>query len=164
MKYNFYFSLILLFLNILSINLISQKSGHEPLIKYKNNLDKVILKIVENQIVPLMAIEKCIPNTEGNYSYYYHYTYPDKSEDEVKAFYKLDSMIYKNAETGKMNFPEKVFLMADFVDGEYAEPYFEDYIKKIALKNKKCFCNTFIKISEKNRLQLEDFYSNLCKK
>ena len=145
MKYSFYLSLSLLFLIVFSINIKSQALGPEPNIGYKNNLDKVILKIVENQMVPVNDIEKCIPITEGNYSYYYHYTYPDKSDEKVKAFYKLDSIIYKNAELGKMNFPEKVFLMADFVDGEYAEPYFEDYIKKIAVKNKKCFCKTFSK-------------------
>jgi len=151
-----------LFIN-LSFNLFSQDLEPKPDIKYKNNLDQVIVKLVRHQKVPLKEIENCIPNTDDNYGYFYHYTYPDKSNNEVAAFYKLDSIIYKNAELGKMNFPKKVFFLADFVDGEYAESY-EGYLQKIVLNNVNCFCKTYLKLSEDRKIWLENYYLNHCKK
>lgn len=159
---NVIYFLTFLFLN-LSFTSFSQDLEPKPDIKYKINLDQVILKLVRNQKVPLKEIEKSIPNTFDNFGYFYHYTYTDKSNNEVEAFYKLDSIIYKNAELGKMNFPQKVFLMADFVDGEYSESY-EDYLIKIVLNNESCFCKTYLKLSEDSKIWLENFYINHCKK
>lgn len=52
--------------------------------------------------------------------------------------------------------------MANFVDGEYAEAYYE-YIEAIISKNKKCFCRTYLKLNENSKIRLEENYYQNCK-
>jgi hypothetical protein len=131
--------------------------------EYIKSLKKVIADITDSKPLNLSQIEKVIPISVGEYFTYYDYTSASKSEETVKAFYNLDSMIYANAKLNKPKFTEKVIKMSQFVDGEYAEAYFE-YLEDIIKLNTKCFCKTYVSLIGDAKLRLEGLYLQNCKK
>jgi hypothetical protein len=132
-------------------------------LKYSKDLQKIISKIKNKKSIELAKLENVIPKTEIEFIIYYSYTYPDQDEITVNSFYFLDSLFYRNAELNKLNFTKKVIMMADIVDGGYAEKYYE-YLEIIIKKNKKCFCKTYSKLSKSSKEWLEESFIEHCKK
>lgn len=155
-------SLIALILITVMVFKINAQNGSKVSIKYSKNLEYVISKIKNNQKVSISRIEMTIPITIGEYAAYYDLSNPKYDENSLIAFEKLDSLIYRNAELNKLNFTKKVFKMAEFVDGEYADAY-KEYIQIVIYRNKKYFSRYYNSYSNRIKLWLKEEYDNSLK-
>ncbi|MEZ4828397.1 MAG: hypothetical protein R3C61_19215 [Bacteroidia bacterium] len=126
---------------------------------YSFILAKVIKEFTVNQKSSDEDIEACIPQTEDEYLFFYSYTDPDSSTQ--KAFAALNKAIGKGAVELIMNFFPKYLKLSAFVDGEYAESYFEDVDFAIG-KNPHVFCELFSSEDSTKMIRLKEFYLDYC--
>lgn len=115
----------------------------------------------ENKISDNLVIE-IIPETQDEYDKYYELTNPNNEEEFHRMYNFLENQIYYRGivKLNNKNIIEKVILLAPYVDGEYAESYF-NYLDYIAEKNNKIFCELFKDIAEKEN-RFESYYEEKC--
>jgi hypothetical protein len=129
---------------------------------YKSIIDDVIVRFSVGKTVPFEDLLRAVPTTQAEYLLYYSYTYPDKGDTINQAFNKIDSAISKNAANNQNGFFKSYLELAPFVDGAYAESYF-DYIIFLIEKNKVEFCQTFKDLSIRSKKRLERYEGQYCK-
>jgi hypothetical protein len=123
---------------------------------YELILRQAIKKIDSNNITR-KDIATVIPATDEEFSKWYELTYDDKG---TKYFYRLDDLFYKYALKNDEVLRQYLNL-AEFVDGEYAESYFDD-ISFLVKKRRRQFCSTYKELSSRARERLHD-YQLQCK-
>jgi len=130
----------------------------------KRNYDELLEEALkewgkENNISDALVI-KIIPETQEEY--YKYYEFSDKGEEFHKMYSYLENKIYFNGivELNNKEIIRKVVLLAPFVDGEYAESYF-DYLDYIADKNNKLFCELFKDVAEKEK-RFKSYFEEKC--
>ena len=128
---------------------------------YRLIIDNVIKLFSLGKNISIEELQNAIPTTKEEFLVYYSYTYSDKGESINQSFYKIDSEIVKNATNNKGKFFILYFELSSFVDGEYAESYYDD-VDFIIGKNKKVFCGVYKRLSENSRKKLEEYYSQYC--
>lgn len=124
---------------------------------YKKLIELFKGKILNNQNVSNEVVELLIPLSEDEYLELYSLTFP--SNNHNKLFQKIDSAIGRSAIENRGNCLALYLKMSEYVDGEYAESYFED-VDFIIGKNKDAFCVIYDKGKMK---RLKDFYIDYCK-
>ena len=129
---------------------------------YRLIIDDVITRFSLGKTVSLDELMNAVPTTKEEFSIYYSYTYPDKGKSKSESFYKVDNEIGKNATNNKGGFLKLYLELSSFVDGEYAESYYED-VDFIISKNKEIFCGLYKGLSSSSRKKLEDYYLQYCK-
>lgn len=127
---------------------------------YKLILDDVILQYSLGRTVSLDSLQNSIPRTMDEFLIYYHTS--DTENEKRKYFFKLDSEIGFNAANNKGDFLRLYLELSSFVDGEYAESYFQD-ADFIISKNKKAFCEIYSKLSDNSKKKLEENAAQDCK-
>lgn len=121
---------------------------------------KIVISIIRNKKTPtLEEIQDVVPKTQDEYSLFYSYTYKDESFN--KAFYKLSNLIFKNARNKKLNFFVLYLQLSEFVDGDYAESYFED-VDFLISSNIDYFCEIFSTLPENKVKRLKRRYLKYC--
>ena len=102
--------------------------------------------------------ELLIPTSEEEYLYFYSLT--NNSEDN-KLFLRIDSTISDCVINDKYDCFKKYLYLSEFVDGEYAESYFED-VDFIIYKNKNKFCEMFKNLDKAKTIRLLSYYDDYC--
>ncbi|MEA5260837.1 hypothetical protein VB264_23760 [Arcicella aquatica] len=106
-------------------------------------------------------IAKLIPMTDKEFSEYYSLSFVEKGKKWNKIYSDIELLIGKRACVSQQVC--KAYLgLAPFVDGEYAEGYFED-ADFIIGKHQKYFCKIFSSFPQNVRKRLNDLHSHYCK-
>lgn len=127
---------------------------------YEKNLQEVMQQLISGKELNVEQIQNAIPKTEGDFIVFYSYT--KKDEKSNTAFYTLNNLILKYAMNGESSIFKSFLLLSEFVDGEYAESYFED-VEAVIEKNKETFCKLFPQLPKKKVKRLLDLYDRYCK-
>lgn len=127
---------------------------------YNENLQIIIRDIISGEKLSTAQIQNAIPKTEDDFFTFYSYT--EKDERSNVAFYELNNLILKHAIKGENSILKSYLLLSEFVDGEYAESYFED-IDEVIKRNRKTFCELFPQLSKKKVERLLNLYDKYCK-
>ncbi|MFW6352166.1 MAG: hypothetical protein ACOC2E_07240 [Bacteroidota bacterium] len=127
---------------------------------YNENLQKTIKHLISGDKLTIEQIQDAIPKKEDDFFTFYSYT--EKDEKSNAAFYRLNSLILKHAMDGENSILKPYLLLSEFVDGEYAESYFED-VEAVIEKNREVFCKLFPQLPKKKVSRLSDLYDKYCK-
>ena len=123
---------------------------------YMKSLQTAIKDIVDKDtIVDYEIFLNAIPKTESEFSIYFACDYEE--DDTIRlAWGKLDNMMLKNARKDN-DFFILYLKLSEFVDGYYAESYFDDaeYLIKI---HTTVFCSAYQLLNSECQRRLEDFY------
>ena len=106
-------------------------------------------------------IIKIIPTSEEEFGEYYSLSYPEKGKKWNKIYSEIEVIIGKRASINQQVFKSYLGL-APFVDGEYAEGYFEDADFLIG-KHQKYFCKIFNGLPKNVKKLLAELYAQYCK-
>ncbi len=128
---------------------------------YKKNVS--MFSRLEKQ-AQTIDVESVIPINESEFLYFYSLSYPEEyPESNLDLYYEIDELILDNANDDKGNCLFLYSNLAEFVDGEYAEYYFEA-MEEIAQDNIDRFCNViYDSLSDTSKERLEYIYSKYCK-
>ncbi len=129
---------------------------------YDSLMNNAIDNVINKKILNNSELLKLIPETSAEYINYYSCTSPTKGENVNDAFIIIDDNIKANATQNVQGFLIKYLELSQFVDGEYAESYFED-IDFIIEGNKNIFCTTYNNLTDISKSKLEDYYNQYCK-
>jgi hypothetical protein len=154
----FWFSFIFLVF-ILGCKSIQQT----PLLNQKRYEDELIAtfhKIEQGRRINDKTIVNLIPKNEKQYLVFYSMTYPDREDEIRNSFYKLDSIIIDRA-NHNYEILDVYILLSQFVDGEYAEGYF-DNLEYLIGHNRQEFCSLFSREAEKLS-RINNYYNENCK-
>jgi hypothetical protein len=127
---------------------------------YKIDLEKSLQDLMDRKPVDAKTVEYLIPRSQKEWKEYYSFT--KKGPGFNKAFYQLDNLIGKYASLNYLKTLKLYLEMSPFVDGEYAEGYFDD-ADFIIGKQKKEFCRIYPDLSKKTKYLFEGSYKNYCK-
>ena len=109
-------------------------------LEYDTRLKVAIERVDRGEKLDDADLLDLIPGTEDEFLTYYSQTFPGSTTS--RTFNRIDSMIVD----GAMRNPEvvlpKYMKLSSFVDGEYAEMYFE-YVEAVAQKHPRLFCKTY---------------------
>lgn len=129
---------------------------------YMEIIDACIEKVKKGDTLSPFDISMVIPTTEGEYLMYYSYTDPEKSEDDIVAFYKTYRLFKKYAKENKSNVFSLYIKLSEFVDGEYAESFFDD-VPFVIEANVNEFCGLYPNLSKECQRRLKDMHKKYCK-
>lgn len=139
--------------NVVTENRIRDIAEYKKVIKLFKD------KVLNKESLKESFIESLIPLSEEEYLELYSLTHPSKKMNNL--FLKIDSVIGKSAIENKGNSFKLYLEMSEYVDGEYAESYFED-LDFIVGNNKKVFCELY-KNRENNKMErLKGVYKDYC--
>ena len=123
---------------------------------YKNSLDSVLLNV--SSITDSKKIEYVIPASEAEAIIYFSSDYKKKFSP---YFQKLQKKIVDLCIAGNSQILIKYLYMSEFVDGYFAEDYF-DNIEKIAKVRKGSFCNTLTTLDKTKTKRLNEIKAKYC--
>lgn len=147
-------------INLFLIFIVLFNSCKGQALNYKDSLTQAIGKIEKGDSIASNEINLLIPSTEKEYLLLYSLTNPD-SGTKIDSYYKLINHFFVSSKTDE-SICKKMLELSKFVDGEFAESYFEE-IESIAEKNTKIFCNSYEKADSKKISRLTQIYENNCK-
>ena len=129
---------------------------------YERLIEKALKEWKKDNNISDTLIFNIIPETQDEFYKYYDLTNPNRGEEYHKMYSFLENQIYYKGivELNNKKIIEKVILLAPYVDGEYAESYF-DYLDFIVEKNNKIFCKLFKDIAEKEK-RFESYFEEKC--
>ncbi|UTA69283.1 hypothetical protein [Emticicia sp. 21SJ11W-3] len=130
-------------------------------IDYKTELYALLEKFNSQKKLTDEELVRLIPKTENEFSVYYSLTSPNKEKKWNVIFSNIEIYIGKRASVSQKAFRAYVGL-TNFVDGEYAEGYF-DRLDFLIGKHTKYFCKIFSSLSSNEKRRLSDLYSQYCK-
>lgn len=142
-----------------SLNVFFNQDSLRTLSEYKNNISKARDVLNSNNSLNSIVIESLIPVNFEEYKIYYGLTY--STEEDWVFFRKVDNLILENSNSDNGNCLEKYSNLAEFVDGEYAESFY-DNILFVAKKNPDKFCKIFDRLSIHSKKNLMDVYEKIC--
>ena len=129
---------------------------------YKSSLNDVILSFSKGKKVSIEKLQNVIPISQNEFSIYYSFTFPKKGKLIHKSFYSMDSQIIETAKKNKGLFLKLYLQLSPFVDGEYAEGYYDD-VESIIEKNKNVFCNIYTSLNSDSKIKLKEYKVRYCK-
>jgi hypothetical protein len=147
---------------ILFVGSCSEQPTKNNLSNYKDDLIRGIKKIEKGDSLDGESLIKCIPKTDNEYISFYSLTYPDSRDKiDLKAYYKLIDLFYKQALAGNQEVYKYLLEMSKFVDGEFATSYFED-LDFIVTKDKELFCKAFLLAEKEKTERIKDTFNENC--
>lgn len=121
--------------------------------KYQNSLQKAINILKEGKTPEVKLIEFCIPETDKESTIFYSL---DQQKENTDAFHILGKKIRELVSAGDKPIFKKYLVMSQFVDGYFAEAYFDD-IETIIQKQKELFCKTVNTIPQEKTKRLSEY-------
>lgn len=144
---------------ILTFSCISSCMAQNSL--YKKDLMNAIKEIHNTDTLYKESILKIIPKSEEEYLIFYSLTSPDTlSKIEILSYYKMIDLIYRTALNSKEVY-KFLLEMSVYVDGEFAESYFED-LENIMNTSVQLFCQAFYESDKIKTKRLQTYFAN-CK-
>ncbi|MNE30439.1 hypothetical protein [Solitalea canadensis] len=138
--------------------IVKSYSGETPP-TYLQKLTKVVDSISSHANISVRSIEAIIPATGEEMLEYYNLTFNDST---YKYFSIIDSVIVKNAADNKYGFLPKYLMLNQFVDGEYADGYF-DNLENIIIRNKKNVCRIYSNLPIEKVKRIQNLMRKYCK-
>ncbi|MDR0368749.1 MAG: hypothetical protein LBH82_06380 [Bacteroidales bacterium] len=127
---------------------------------YMKNLQAAIKYIMDNDtLTNYEMLLKAIPETNAEFAVYFACDY-EQNEIIRTAWGKLDQIILKSAMKDKEIFVLYLKL-SEFVDGYYAEGYFDD-VEYLIENNKSYFCSIYSTLNSDCKLKLSDYAEFFC--
>ena len=151
MKYIILFSLVILFGDG-----FCQKSLPEPQPvrgKYEDSLRRVMKILNEGMIPKVKLIEYCIPETADESALFYSL---DQQKENSNSFHILGRKMRELISGGNEPIFKKYLALSQFVDGYFAEAYFDD-IGNIIVKQKELFCKTIKALPQEKTRRLSEY-------
>ena len=135
-------------------------SKNRDLNDFKKNIKNISQILINDIFLRNHFIESTIPINDSEFSYFYSLTYSSKEESNL--FYSLNEIIVEASNEDKSNCLKLFLNLAEFVDGDYAEAYFDD-IEYVALNIPEKVSNTYNALSKPSRKRLKIIYNKICK-
>jgi hypothetical protein len=129
---------------------------------YTQKIEKIIDKQIHKHAISDEELLEIIPVQQNDFLYYLSFE-DENNEQKRDAWLDIDDSIYNRAENNSTVFL-KLLQMSEFVDGYYAENYFENIEFLISKKQKDVFCKNYHSFSNNYRWRLEDLHAKYCKK
>lgn len=129
---------------------------------YKSMLNDVVICFSKGEKVSIEELQNVIPITQEEFSIYYSFTDPEKGKLINKSFGEMDSKIIENAIKNKGTFMKLYLHLAPFVDGEYAEGYYDD-VESIIEMNRSLFCKIYGNLNSDSKIKLKEYKERYCK-
>lgn len=148
----------LLILSILIFNYSCFARSKKICEEYKKTLDEIIIKIKNGGKIEVNDILESMPGSNKEAIIFYSYDY---STSTSKSFQFLNEKINENSLSNN-EVLSKYLAMSQFVDGYFAESYF-DVVESIAQKNNVNFCNEYQKLRSDKVSRLADIVDKWCK-
>jgi hypothetical protein len=123
---------------------------------YRKSLSYVLLNL--NSITDLKKIAYVIPISEAEAEIYFSSDYTNKLS---RYFKKMEEKIVKLSIAGNNQILTKYLYLSEFVDGYFAEDYFDD-IEKIAKMRKDAFCNKLNTLNKTKTKRLNEIRAKYC--
>ncbi|MCB0373155.1 MAG: hypothetical protein KDD31_09120 [Muricauda sp.] len=126
----------------------------ESILRFSNSNESLALKTVEN----------IYPINEEEYLLFYSLSYPEEyPESDLELFYKIDKTMLDYAIKDKGDCFFLFSNLAEFVDGEYADYYFEA-IESTVKNNTDKFCGfVYGALTNFSKERLNELYEDYCK-
>lgn len=126
---------------------------------YIKVLESSFLKILHKDTLTYDELLNVIPKTETEYLIYFECDYEEGVVNKI--WNQLDQIISDKAKKNKDIF--SLYLnLTEFVDGYYAETYFENLEFIISEYYKSFFCCTYFHLNEKCQRRLIEYHKNFC--
>ena len=154
--------IIIFFVLIGCHNENSNNSDKIELRNYENLLNLTIKEWKDNNGISKSLLIKIIPTTQDEFNKYYNLSY-NKGDKEISEMYNyIENEIYYKGIVLRNNTEiiERIVMLAPFVDGEYAENYF-DFLDYIAENHSEIFCVKFKKIAI-NEKRFKSYFEKYC--
>ena len=145
--------------SLLKINLYIQEK--RTLEEYKFNFDKAKVFYEELSVNNIDVLEALIPQNSLEFIHFYSLSYPETGD--IQLFNKLNLLFFEAALNDMGKFLKLFSNLAEFVDGEYAESFFDE-IDLIIERNTTGFCKIFKNLSRKSKLRLIEKEIFYCEK
>ncbi|NQX86670.1 MAG: hypothetical protein HRT67_12335 [Flavobacteriaceae bacterium] len=127
---------------------------------YKRNIKQAKKLLKHQKRLDDNIIESLIPLNLEEFSFYYDLTY--STEENLNFFDKVDMLIIKKTQENIGSCIKRYSNLAEFVDGEYAEGFFDD-VFHIAQRNSEKFCSIYASLTDVSKYRLESVYNEVCK-
>ncbi len=150
--------IVLLFMT--SCSVIAQNSRTVSIKSYKENIQQVIRSLIDGEKLTKEQISNAVPKTEEGYFEFMSYT--DKGEESKTAFFELNNLILESAMNKEKDIFKSFLLLSEFVDGYFAESYFDD-AEAVIEKNPDLFCEIYRQLPKEKVKRLVSFYEQRCK-
>lgn len=121
--------------------------------RYRDSITKVIEVINRGKDPQVKLIEFCIPETAEESVLFYSV---DQLKESSNAFHILGRKIRELISGGNQSILRKYLIVSQFVDGYFAEAYF-DHIEGIIEKQKELFCKTIRAIPQEKTRRLSEY-------
>jgi hypothetical protein len=128
--------------------------------EYEKALKQAINFLIQGKTLNADMILKAIPQSDEDFSIFYSIS--DKDEKSKIAFYELNNLIREHAKNKEKNIFKAYLLLSEFVDGEYAEGYF-DHAEALIKNNRNIFCDFYLKSPTNKVKRLHKYYTKYCK-
>ncbi|MEP5611546.1 MAG: hypothetical protein ABJP45_04820 [Cyclobacteriaceae bacterium] len=120
---------------------------------YTKALDRVITVLNRNEETSQRMILMAMPQSANQAQEFYELDYDETTSE---AFNKLNKIILEYVMDGKGEFILRYLKMSQWVDGYFAEVYF-DYLENLADKKSEQFCDEFGSLDESERKRIAEF-------
>jgi hypothetical protein len=119
---------------------------------YADSLRKIMKVIKEGRDLKIKSIEFCFPQTNSESALFYHLDY---KKENSKSFGILENRIRELAFGGHLVILKKYLMLSEFVDGYFAEAYFDD-VEGLMEKKPELFCKTIKELPKDKIMQLSE--------
>lgn len=129
---------------------------------YVERLESYLFRIVDCDFVDTANIDKVLPTTENEFFIYFSCDY-NKNQEIVSAWQKIDNVFHYKAEVDSL-ICILYLNISEFVDGYYAEKYFDDLFNIIE-HNNELFCDYYYKLTNSQTKHIfESYFKEFCHK
>jgi len=130
---------------------------------YKLALDSVIYWINCGHVLSTNELLNVIPKSNEEYLLLYELTYPEQDSSKQIAFNYIDKQMRELALQGNIDVFVAYLNLSPFIDGEYAEGYYDD-AEFIIKNNSNLFCDVFETLSKEAIVNFTDIRFKICSK
>ena len=128
---------------------------------YRETIIEIINKMNKSEFVGNDELLYAIPRSEEEYLTFYSLTYPDMEKPIRDGFYELNNAFKEKANARISDFFIAYLQLSQFVDGEYADGYFED-VEFVIKNNIDYFCEIYPSLPVNKVKRLQSSYTKHC--
>jgi len=130
--------------------------------QYQDKIISAMALIEKIDTLPSNVLVDCIPKSDTAFSEFYALTYHKYDTlANLNSYYKLNDAFFYSAKSGNKIVYKYLLEMSMYVDGEYAESYYED-VESLISHNKGLFCEVFSVLDKTKIDKLIEYYHDNC--
>ncbi|WP_462249223.1 hypothetical protein [Ekhidna sp.] len=125
---------------------------------YEDQVRLVLKKLEEGKEISSDELVHAIPSNRDDAAIFYAFDY---DESTSKSFQRLNKLIVMKSKEGDKKVLTKYILLSEFVDGYFAEAYFDE-IETISKNESDIFCEIYISQDSERVTRLKGLYQSNC--